>query len=69
VSDPSDTYERDAASTADRVMSAPAPVGGVPAGVGAATDTGSVQRQEGEEEEVQGTFVQRQAEEEEEPGA
>jgi hypothetical protein len=50
-------------------MSAPAPVGGVPAGVGAATDTGSVQRQEGEEEEVQGTFVQRQAEEEEEPGA
>jgi hypothetical protein len=69
VSDPSDAYERDAASTADRVMSAPAPVGGVPAGVGAATDTGSVQRQEGEEEEVQGTFVQRQAEEEEEPGA
>lgn len=69
VSDPSDAYEREAASTADRVMSGPAPLVSAPSGTGSGADIGSVQRQEGEEEEVQGTFVQRQAEEEEEPGA
>jgi hypothetical protein len=42
VSDPSDSFEREAAATADRVMSAPSPV----------------QRDEaGDEEEVQGAFV------------
>ena len=54
VSDPHDRFEREAAATAESVMSAPAPVGG------------NVQREadeELEEEQVQ-TFVQREAEEE-----
>jgi hypothetical protein len=77
VSDPSDRFEREAASNAERAMSAPeAPA---PASVGAAAP--AVQRQEGggapapeEEEEpvAQGSFVQRQEvpeEEEEQPTA
>ncbi|MEN0128297.1 MAG: DUF4157 domain-containing protein [Brevundimonas sp.] len=68
VSHPSDRFEQEAASNAERVMAAPAPAvqqvqrdavdgaGGV-----------DVQR-EGEEEELQGSFVQREAEEEEEVG-
>jgi hypothetical protein len=63
VSDPSDRFEREAASNADRVMSTPAP---------ATTDTApsgpALQRQESgeeEEEQVQGMFVQREGEEEE----
>jgi hypothetical protein len=64
VSDPSDRFEREAAANAERVMSAPAPTAGSPAGL-------AVQRQEGEEEPedaaVQGVFVQRQESEEEQP--
>jgi hypothetical protein len=71
VSDPSDRFEREADSTADRVMSAPtSTVGSTPA-----TGTGpAVQRDEGTEEEMEDvqTFaaVQRQegAEEEMEEG-
>jgi hypothetical protein len=59
ISHPSDSFERAAESSADRVMSgaAPAPVAAAPA---------SVQREGEEEEEVQGMFVQREAEGEEE---
>jgi len=55
VSDPGDRFERAAADNATRVMSEPAPV----------------QRQEGGEEDqsVQGAFVQREGEEEEEEAA
>lgn len=74
VSDPSDRFEREAASNAERVMSAPAP------GPAATTPAGPVQREEAvagssvqredapEEEDpaVQGMFVQREGEEEEE---
>jgi Domain of unknown function (DUF4157) len=59
ISDPSDRFERAAEHSADQVMtSGPSatPLAGAP---------GSVQRQE-DEEEVQGSFVQRQADEEEE---
>jgi hypothetical protein len=60
VSDPSDRFEREAATTAERAMSAPAP---------AAPSTASAQLQrEAGEEPVQGSFVQRQDEEpDEEP--
>ena len=61
VSDPSDRFEQEAASNADRVMSAPAPVQTI------SSSGPAVQRQE-EEEEVQGSFVQRQEEEEEVQG-
>lgn len=58
ISDPSDRFEREAESTADRVMS------GEKAGPLAGSAVG-VQRQEEEapEEEVQGSFLQRQEEE------
>ena len=73
VSDPGDRFERAAADNATRVMSDPAPVqrdtdeasGGVSGGAGAF----AVQREEAEEAEdetVQGLFVQREGEEEEE---
>ncbi|GAA4572655.1 eCIS core domain-containing protein [Planotetraspora kaengkrachanensis] len=53
VSDPSDRFEREAAATADHVMSAPAP---------------AVQREETQEEEATAqTYVQRQEEEVEDP--
>lgn len=56
ISDPGDRFEREAASTAEAVMSGPAP-------------QAPVQRQE-DEEELQGAFVQRdEVEEEEVPGA
>jgi hypothetical protein len=79
VSDPCDRYEREAASTADRVMSAPAPVqtaafsaAGPSVQRHAAEEEAPVQgmfvqRQDEEEEPVQGLFVQREGEEEEEP--
>ncbi|WP_454083294.1 eCIS core domain-containing protein [Georgenia sp. Marseille-Q6866] len=54
VSDPGDRFEREAASTAEAVMSGPAPA--------------PVQRQE-DEEELQGAFVERQEDEEELQGA
>jgi hypothetical protein len=68
VSDPSDRFEREAVSNAERAMSAPAPVAASPSGP-------AVQRQEDEEEQpeeeaVQGSFVQRaEGEEEEEEAA
>ena len=64
VSDPSDRFEREAASNAERVMAAPA---GVAPTTSAAAP--AVQRHEAGdgEEPVQGLFVQRQGEEEEEP--
>lgn len=61
VSDPSDRFEQEAASNAERVMSAPAPG---PAGPETATAGVAVQREEAapeEEEQVQGSFVQREA--------
>ena len=62
VSDPSDRFEREADEVADRVMRSEAP------GIQRHSDEGqapAVQRQEGEEEELQGSAVQRQEEEEE----
>ena len=82
VSDPSDRFERDAAASAERVMSAPAPAQPVPP---TSVQTAAVQRdvdeappvqraeapEEEEEETAQGSFVQRVAaegeEQEEEP--
>jgi len=65
ISDPSDRFEREAAANADRVMSAPAA-----APVTVSASSSAVQRQEASEEEqeepVQGSFVQREGEEEEE---
>jgi hypothetical protein len=66
VSDPSDRFEREAAATADRVVSALARTS---AGPGVDAIGVAVQRQEDEQEEeapgVQGTFVQRTESEEE----
>jgi hypothetical protein len=71
VSDPSDRFEREAAATAERAMSSPVtvPAAGPAASVQrhTADDLAPVQREgadEEEEEPVQGTFVQRQEEEE-----
>ena len=65
ISDPSDRFEREAAANAGRVMSAPAT-----APVTVSASSSAVQRQEASEEEqeepVQGSFVQREGEEEEE---
>src|SRR5262249_37700462 len=65
ISDPSDRFEREAAGNADRVMAAPAAAPVTVSAAGAA-----VQRQEASEEEqeepVQGSFVQREGDEEEE---
>lgn len=79
LSDPSDRFEREAASNAERVMSAPAPVQTAPISTsGPAVQRAEeeeevqgafVQRAEGEEEEVQGLFVQREGEEEDEASA
>jgi hypothetical protein len=64
ISDPSDRFEREAAATAERATAAPAPV------QTAAASTPQVQREaageEKEEEPVQGSFVQREEEPEEE---
>lgn len=63
VSDPSDRFEREASANADRVMAGPAPVQTLSASAPA------VQREEAEEEALQGLFVQREEEkkDEEEP--
>ncbi|MEV1067064.1 DUF4157 domain-containing protein [Streptomyces sp. NPDC050263] len=66
VSDPSDRYEQEASANADRVMSAQAP-----AAPTAAAPAGVVQREAEEDEQpadVQGLFVQRAEEEQEEQG-
>jgi hypothetical protein len=63
VSDPSDRFEREAEHSADQVMGAqPAAPAPPTAGPGAAAP---VQRQE-EDEELQGSFVQREAEDKDE---
>ena len=57
VSDPSDRFEREAASNAEQVMSAPAPV----QTAAVSTSGPAVQREAApEEEELQGSFVQRE---------
>jgi hypothetical protein len=65
ISDPSDRFEREAAATAERAMAGPAPV------PGPAAAAPQVQRdaagEDLEEEPVQGSFVQREEEPEEEP--
>ncbi|HUL26352.1 MAG TPA: DUF4157 domain-containing protein [Streptosporangiaceae bacterium] len=69
VSDPSDRFEREAAASAERAMSAPEPAPAAAAGTGDAAAAAAVQRQEDEPEEeeptAQGTFVQREEGEEE----
>lgn len=60
LSDPSDRFEREASANADRVMAGPAPVQALSASAPA------VQREEAEEDEVQGMFVQREEEKKEE---
>jgi hypothetical protein len=73
VSDPSDRFEREAASNAERVMSAPA-AGTAVQSAAPTVSMAAVQREAApEEEEVQGAFVQRdvvqrEGDEEEEPG-
>lgn len=64
VSDPSDRFETAAAANAERVMAAPAPVS-----ASGTAGSATVQREEApeEEEQLQGSFVQRQETEEEEP--
>src|SRR5262249_30155596 len=64
VSDPGDRFEREASVTAEKAMSGPAPI--APAGAVASAGAGApVQRQEDKEEEepVQGSFVQREEQE------
>lgn len=67
VSDPSDRFETEAATNAERAMSAPvAPIAASPAGPAVQRD--AAPPEEGQEEPVQGAFVQRaEAEEEETP--
>ncbi|MEE6288298.1 DUF4157 domain-containing protein [Georgenia sp. MJ173] len=60
VSDPGDRFEREAAATAEAAMAGPAPA---PAAEAAGASLG-VQREEGEEQQLQGLFVQREAEDE-----
>ncbi|QXE33815.1 DUF4157 domain-containing protein [Streptomyces sp. GMY02] len=75
VSDPSDRYEREATANAERAMSAPALQAAPEPAVAPGPAAAAVQRQsEGEDEEaadVQGMFVQRaeEQEEQEEPAA
>jgi len=72
VSDPSDRFEREAVSNADKVMSAPAVAPAAVAGVQRVSAEGAaVQREEGGEEEEQTaqTYVQRDEDEAEEEQA
>ncbi|MDQ7810265.1 DUF4157 domain-containing protein [Amycolatopsis sp. A133] len=77
VSDPSDRFEREAVANADRLMSAPAPAAGVQrcedgGHAAPSEDPAAVQREEapeaeeGEEEKMAQTYVQREEEAEEE---
>jgi hypothetical protein len=73
VSDPADRYEREAAATAERAVSAPAVDAG-PAAATSAAAAAAVQREAAPEEEpaeeepaVQGSFVQREESDEERP--
>lgn len=64
VSDPSDRFEREAVSNAERAMSGPAPVAAAPSGP--AVQREADEDEAPEEEAVQGDFVQRAEEGEEE---
>ena len=66
VSDPSDRFEVEAAANAERVMSGPAPEQASQSASASTTSNPPVQREVEEEEPVQGAFVQREAEEEQE---
>jgi hypothetical protein len=73
VSDPSDRFEREAASNAERVMSTPAPAAAVQSAAPTSSMSAVQREAAGDEEEVQGAFVQREvvqreAAEEEEAG-
>ncbi len=73
VSNPSDRFEREAVANADRVMSAPAPTAGSVQRSAEQASAPTVQRaaeeeEMKEEEPTAQTFVQREAEEDEEPG-
>lgn len=73
VSNPSDRFEREAVANADRVMSAPAPAAGSVQRSAEQASAPTVQRaaeeeEMKEEEPTAQTFVQREAEEDEEPG-
>jgi hypothetical protein len=61
VSDPSDRFEREASANAERVVIAPAPVQ-----TASLSTSGPAVQREAEEEEVQGLYVQREADEDEE---
>lgn len=67
VSDPSDRFEREASANADRVMSGPAPAAPATAAGSVQRHADDVQRHEEEAETAQGSFVQRQEADEEEP--
>ena len=69
VSDPSDRFERDASANAERAMSAPASLSSGPTATPTAAPVQREAAQEMEEEPVQGSFVQRQEEPEEEEAA
>lgn len=69
VSDPGDRFEREAVSTAEAAMAGPVPTTPGTAGAGAGDASPGVQREEAEEEELQGLFVQRESEEEEIEGS
>ncbi|MGH3938434.1 MAG: DUF4157 domain-containing protein [Pseudonocardiaceae bacterium] len=62
VSDPSDRFEREAVSNAERAMSTPAPVAASPSG--AAVQREADEEEQPEEAAVQGAFVQRAEDEE-----
>jgi hypothetical protein len=67
VSDPSDRFEREASANAERVMSVSAPAPTVAAAAGAAVQRDAAPEEE--EESVQGTFVQRAGDDEEQEEA
>ncbi|MGY1640642.1 DUF4157 domain-containing protein [Geodermatophilus sp. SYSU D00703] len=70
VSEPCDRFERAAAETAERVMSAPTPIVTAPAGPAVQREEAPEEEQPEEEPAVQGVFVQRQeAPEEDEESA
>jgi hypothetical protein len=66
VSDPSDPFERQAASTAEQVVSGPSPAAGPETAPAPAVQRQEAPEEEPEDESVQGTWVQRQEEPEEE---
>jgi Domain of unknown function (DUF4157) len=66
ISDPSDPFERQAASTAEQIVSGPAPAAGSMAAPAPAVQRQEAEEEPAEEESVQGAWVQRQEQPEEE---